>query len=775
MANRDMLTSGYGWLGPAEPKPLRLLAWKAASALLLFILTVLSGCGLARVAYDDEPRSIFERNDEDFAFLRRMHSDFGADDNDVLLVIQGDELFTPRAQEGLREIVRRTAAIEGIDSVLSVYDVRRIGSNVVPLVPAADASPERLTAARERALVHPLVAGQLLSSDGETMLVVARLQGDELSVSSIESVLKPLRARVQAAAAECGLTVWLTGHPPARVESLAGLRRQLFRSLSLSALVSAVIALAVFRRSMAVVLTVVGPALGVLWTVGLMGWWGEKINGLNSVIPTILFAIGFTDSVHMMIEYRHCRATEPSRLIAAERVAQHIGVPCLFTALTTAAGFASLFFAQTPSVHRFGIWSALGTLISFAAAILAFPLAGSFPLADRALAPLQDHVVSHRWLGRMLVGLVRWPRAGVFVGFVACLVMARSPFQLSPDIRWDEALERDSETRLAMEHCDEVFGGALLAYVVVEWPPRQDINRPEVLGLLKNIHQCVEEIPEFRGPFSILDVLACLPGQRPFDLTDRVKQLSRVPPNWTRRLLRRDLRRLVVTFHTPNIGAAALLPKVSALQIQLDALARPGFRLQVTGTSVVAARNVSTIVSDLGNSLGVETVTVFCLMTLGLRSVSLGILSMIPNLLPLLVATSILIWTGQPLTVTSALAFNLCLGLAVDDTIHFLVRFKRELIADGDAVGALSRTFQHIGTAVVTTTLILMGGFATLLLSPLPAVRIFASLSCATLLAALCTDLFLLPTMLACFYRRKLPPKASDKIGAVHGTNSAKE
>src|SRR5690242_7281950 len=119
MANRD-LTPDFGWLASAEQQPWRLLTWKLASALLLSILTVLSGWGLARVEYDDEPRSIFERDDEDFSFLRRMHADFGADDNDVLLVIQCDDLFTPRAQRGLREIVRRTAATEGIDSVISV-------------------------------------------------------------------------------------------------------------------------------------------------------------------------------------------------------------------------------------------------------------------------------------------------------------------------------------------------------------------------------------------------------------------------------------------------------------------------------------------------------------------------------------------------------------------------------------------------------------------------------------------------------------------------------
>jgi hypothetical protein len=249
-----------------------------------------------------------------------------------------------------------------------------------------------------------------------------------------------------------------------------------------------------------------------------------------------------------------------------------------------------------------------------------------------------------------------------------------------------------------------------------------------------------------------LDVLASLPGKKA-DLTDRARQLSRVPAKVTRRLVRRDLRRLVVTVHVPDIGAAALLPKLANLQTRLAEVVRPGYHIRLTGTAVVAARNVNTIVTDLGNCLGVETISVFFLMAIGLRSVFMGILSMIPNLVPLLVATSILTWTGQPLTVTSAMAFNLCLGLAVDDTIHFLVRFKRELAVDGDARNSLFRTFDHIGTAVIMTTLILIGGFATLLLNAMPAIRTFAALSCATLVSALCADLFLLPAMLMCFFR----------------------
>ena len=214
--------------------------------------------------------------------------------------------------------------------------------------------------------------------------------------------------------------------------------------------------------------------------------------------------------------------------------------------------------------------------------------------------------------------------------------------------------------------------------------------------------------------------------------------------------------RLAVSFHTPDVGAAALVPALDSLSVALEHVERehPGFQLTLTGTAVVSARNFEFMIADLGNSLGFEAVAVFLLMVIGFRSFYLGVMSMIPNLFPLLVATSVLVWTGQPLTLTGAISFNLCLGLAVDDTIHFLLRLDRERRIDPDLTAAVLRTFDAIGTALVTTTPILIGGIATMLFSGIPTIRLFAWLSCVTLLAAMLGDLFVLPALLLCFARR---------------------
>jgi hypothetical protein len=515
----------------------------------------------------------------------------------------------------------------------------------------------------------------------------------------------------------------------------------------------------IFRRPAAVLLTASGPILGVLWTAGLMGWAGERINGLNSVIPTIVLVIGFTDAVHLMIDYRQERREGRKGRESAALAIKNLGLPCLLTALTTAIGFGSMICANTMSVQRFGIFCGLGTLTTFIAGVTLFPLLASTRLGDVAYVAARPGEESrHHWLRRIVLPSVNHPRLATAVVLVVCLAMAPSPFRLLPDIQWTEAIPPDGQTSLAIKHCDKAFGGALLTYVVVEWPEGLDLARPEVIETTRAVHECLTESDMLRGPFSVLNLLETLPGKRA-DLTDRSHSLARMPPKVVERFVRADLRQLVVTAHVPDVGAARLVPSLEKLDRKLAEIAgkHPGFNLHLTGTAVVAARNVSAMVSDLGNSLGLEAVAVFLLMSVGFRSVYLGVMSMIPNLFPLLITASALVWTGQPLTLTSALAFNLCLGLAVDDTIHFLLRLDRERKVDGDLRAAVLRTFDAMGTVMVTTTPILIGGFGALFFNEMPAVRSFAYLSCVTLIAALLGDLLVLPALLLCFARRPAP------------------
>ena len=255
--------------------------------------------------------------------------------------------------------------------------------------------------------------------------------------------------------------------------------------------------------------------------------------------------------------------------------------------------------------------------------------------------------------------------------------------------------------------------------------------------------------PLTTGPFSLLNVLQSLPGSGPA-LQRRVSALRRVPPEWRRRLVRPDRQRLVVGTHVPNVGSTELQPALSRVRRDLEELRakHPDFQFWLTGTSVVASRNVHGLVGDLARSLGLAAALVFAVVAVAFRSLRLGLVSVIPNAFPLLLTASLLVWTGHALRVASVVSFSLCLGLAVDDTIHLLVRFNRERRHGSDMRLAIVRSVSSVGIAVVTTTMILGAGFAAMMLSYMPVIRELAWFCLLAILSALIGDLLLLPPLL---------------------------
>jgi uncharacterized protein len=532
---------------------------------------------------------------------------------------------------------------------------------------------------------------------------------------------------------------------------LATMRTEILKFTVLSAVISSVIALAIFRTPLAVAIAVAAPMAGVVWMMGAMGWVGAKIDPLTVVLPTLMFVVGFTDAVHLVTDIQAARDRGESRSTAAAGAVAHLGPACLFTALTTMSGFGSLAVAHLDNIRAFGITCACGTAVMFLAVQLVVPALAVSRLGDG----LVSHVavdgarVSTRLLEPLYSRMLLYPRTVAAVSAVLTIVCFLVSSRLKSDQRWMESLPDTSDTVQVTRDCDRLFGGSMFAYIVVEWPEEMDLKSPEVLETLAEVHAAGEEAQNLRGPLSVLTLLETTrrPGDR---LSDQVRHLRRAPPNMLKRFLRQDLRKAVVSLHVPDIGAAQLAPEFTRLDARLVEIQKrhPAFKLRLTGTVVVAARNVYQIIKDLARSMTVASALIFLLMMFLLQSVPLGLLSIIPNILPQAFIASGLVLLDQPLTITGVMTFSICFGLSVDDTVHFLMRYRYERQHGGTPRAAVLRTFRAVGGVMITTSLVLVGGFLAMLASQMPAVRMYGLLSCATLLAAIVGDLVMLPSLI---------------------------
>ena len=233
-------------------------------------------------------------------------------------------------------------------------------------------------------------------------------------------------------------------------------------------------------------------------------------------------------------------------------------------------------------------------------------------------------------------------------------------------------------------------------------------------------------------------------------LERQAENLRWVSDEQLKNYVRPELRRALVHLRLQEVGSTAHLATFEDLRREFPRLEAqyPGVRFHLTGTSVLASRNLNQMIVDLASSLGSAAAIIFVVMAVGFRSLRLGLISIVPNLFPMAVTAAYLVVTGRPLQMTSVIVFSICLGIAVDDTIHFINRFQREMKLDGDVRAAVLRTYQAVGSAMIMTSLVLLAGFGSLQISEMPTTRLFSLLSCVTIFAAMVGDLVILPAML---------------------------
>ena len=711
--------------------------------------------GIADLGFNDVPREVFVSDDETFTRLLELQRDFGSDDNDVLLVLESEDWFTPRATRELRRWAAELAASTGVEVVHSLAEIPDFGGGLLPrpLLPGADAPPERFESARRRARDHPLVPGRLLSEDGRTTLVLVRLAGEALGIQEVTSRLEAIRAVMEAGAERWPeLRARWTGVPVIRVEIYHSIRREQVLFTSLGALVCAVLGWWLFKSLRAVVAVTLPPACGALWALGAVGLAGREIDILGTVLPTLVIVIGFTDCVHLMIDVRISLARGRTPREAAADAIRHVGLPCALTSLTTAIGFSSLAFADIPAIRAFGELAALAVAVAFLAVLTSFPLlvvalrdVGTSEEGDLAPGTTRAGGGLVRLATRLIDGVLARPRAVSAAGIAASVVLLWLGSRLEPENRLTESLPR-GEAYAALRDCEEAFGGILPAYVVCSWGPELGLGAPEVRSALDEV-EALFEACEIGRPTSILGVLRATP----FGEADPEKALPLLPADLVSGLVRTDLRKALVSAPVPDAGRERMEGIFAAIQAGLARIEarHPEVSLYLSGTDFVARSNINRMIAGLARSLGLAAVLIFLVIALEFRSLRLGLVSLLPNLFPLVVVAGLLALVGLPLQMGSAVLFTVLLGLAVDDTIHFLARLRRERDAGLETVPALRAAFLTVGKAICITTVILVVGFGVVVFSEVPTNRLFAGLIGVGLLAALVGDLVLLPALLA--------------------------
>lgn len=681
--------------------------------------------------------------------------------SDAVMVVEANDFFNAQAVSALRDVVTALEALPQVRSVLWMdrVPILNIFGLPQPLLPPGQASEQRFEAAAQKALEHPLIAGQLLSDDAGTLLLL--IQYDPFHILSDADATTLLTETAQTAVAgvpDIDFKFRLTGRIPTTIAAVESHEsNQLKYQLTGYGMIF-LMTLVLFRGIRAVLIVSMAPALGVFWTLGYIRFLGLEDNPLVDVIlPILVSLVGLTDGVHLMVQIRALRAAGADRLQATEQGLSMVGLACFLTSLTTAIGFGSLLLAESVWVRDFGLCSTIGVILCFVSVVTVIPLACNSWLGNRVHLGHGSSLID-RNLGRidgLIGGVLRHHRLLSGLGILSTLILGGIALTLTPDQRQSDGLPQKAEATQALMHVDKAFGGLEFSRVDIAWQPSVEADSFEILDVVTDVDNLLAGEPLIGHPLSIRNLLDAQPGSGPSN--ERMSLLELLPPPLKRAFYTPELREAVVNFRVQDLGIAAYGPVFERIEsglLEIQAK-HPSFSLELDGRAVWRWRNLYQVVVDLAASLGAASVIILLVLTVVYRSIRLGLISIVPNLFPLAVTAAFLVVVGYNLEIVMVCSFTICLGIAVDDTIHFLTRYREEAAGSADADQAIQRAFTGVGTALIMTTSVLVAGFSIVIFSDSRDHRIFAIMGALTISAALFCDLVFLPALLATFDKRK--------------------
>jgi len=716
---------------------------------LVVLLTLVALVGISRLDFSMNPSSDIRGDDTDWRILEEFYNEFNPDGQACVVLLKADNIFTPEAVTALRQLVSRMRESKGVAQVYSIDDVPVISGGIPHrLLPTGQLDQNVLKQAWAEALAHPLIGGQLISPNAAITVIIVRL--NELStIDELFPIVGNIRRIARIVAEDYGLEVLITGSPALMTDWFAEMRSQRIRLPVIASCITLIIGILLLRSFSAVIITSTPHIFGTIWTLGAMGWLGIELTMLGTAMPALLTAIGFTDSVHLMLHMRREVAAGSSAKAGAILAIRRIGIACALTSLTTAVGFGSLLLASRPSVRDFGGCCAMGCVLTFIAVMTFVPLMSGTFLGRRCAAVARPEQAS-RW-NYFFDGVSRRvstrPMLITVFSVLITIALTATALKLKPDVDI-QMYPPQSDSMRALEIFEQDFGGGGMIHAWIDWREPNDVPAG-FIDALNDVHAIFDDDPFTSHPISALNLVESI-GVQPKQTQISLALLSLFPKDLLDRFIHFNNGCAVVNAKCPILGGSASVPAFSRIEQSLAGLSAKYERLRfrLTGVPLVISRSLYMINLDLAKSLGLAAIIIFGIITLEFRSFRYGVICLIPNIFPLAVISAWLFFTGQSLQTISVLVFTICLGIAVDDTIHFMTRFRSEFRECGDAHEAVKRSFRAVGKALVITTIIFMFCFGCCVISTIPMIKNFAYLACIGFAAALIGDLIILPALL---------------------------
>jgi hypothetical protein len=615
---------------------------------------------------------------------------------------------------------------------------------------------------REIALKHETLPRYLVSPDGRTALILASLKPAIGGATNYEPVVNGIRDVLANLEHVGDHSFHIIGGPAVSLSFKEAAQKDV------SQLVPIVFGLAFtflalfFRRVSGVVLpllVVIGTLISAMATGGYLGF---SINNMTSIVPQILLAIAIADAVHVLSTYYRSLSRGAERRDAARYSLKKNLVPTLLTSASTAVGFFSFSTASVVPIAMLGVLAGAGTLYAWLYTYLWLgPLMVLLPVKQKkavdaesldALSPQGIRSASLIARYRIPILVVSFAVALTMGIFAAKTEVNSDPFSYFPD---------GSDLNQARIFLEENIGGPIPMEISVYAEEEQGINEPKFMAKVERFQQWLSERPYITNTVSLVDILKSTNRS----LHDEAPEMYRLPESrkgiaeqfllYTMSLPQgMDINdRVTIKQDALRISSSWTLRDSKEFIIELDNVQRAakdefGLNVSLTGKTQLWQRMNPKVVDSFATSITAALILMTLMMIVVFRSVGLGLLAMIPNGLPLLVGAGLLVLIGKTLDIGTVIVFSVCLGIAVDDTVHFLANYNALRRKGRTAKEAIASIFTHTMPALLITTVVLVTAFGTFAFASFVPNQFFGIMVAFILSVALITDATLLPALL---------------------------
>ena len=754
---------------------LGLVALKAPTLVAVFavIATILGLMGVLRLQVDDSLSELFRTNTEEFRRYEAIDKRFPSSEYDVLVVVEGPDLLKRKQLEAFAGLTTELQLVDGVSGLVSMLSARTkpdASGYAAPLVP--DELPEdgpAYDAMIATLKANDIVKGKFLSDDGELAMIIIALDRKVVEEKTARVVIGEINTAVDEQLKDTGLVAKMTGAPVMQLEIRNAVERDQLLYNGLGLLFGAVIAVIFFRRVSLMLVAALPPLLAVIWSLGILGWMGFKLNLFLNVMTPLIMVMGFADSMQMVSAIRIRLREGDDRYQAVRFAVTIVGPACVLAHGVALLAFLALLFSDSGLIRTFGEAGAIAVCVSFVAVILVLPiLAVMFIRNEETLA--KDHTPADALMdslgtivGEIVDRVVHRPYLYSLLGIALFFLFGAAFADLPTRYRLADQVPDREQALDATSRIDQKLTGANPVHVMIEWKDGTPLYSPKTLGVIGQVHNALEKEAGLGNVWSVESLRRWLREAGDDNIETVQKFVGFLPDHLVRRFIAAESNAVLVTGRLPDVDSSHILPVVEKIDHSLDPIraANPSYQISVTGLPAIAARNSARMIDQLKESIPICVAFAGIMLGLAFRSPFVAVVSLLPGLFPVLASGALLWAQGAGLEFASVVALLVVFGLGIDALIHFLNRLRLEERKGDAPEHAIRRARVLVGPAIILTTIVLAFGLGVTVFSDLPSLRTFGLVCGFTLLASLIADLVFLPATIM-VGRRLWPHKPGD-------------